>query len=134
MPAGRPSKYKKKYCEELIKHMSLGFGFDSFAADVSVHKDTLYEWAKQHKEFSDAKKLGQAKCLKYWERIGILGASGKLKGFNPVAYIFNMKNRFGWSDKTDLKITGDLAENKNHELLKSVDRSELLKLVKKKAG
>lgn len=125
----------------LIEHMKKGYSFQSFAADINVNIDTLTEWTKEggpqfKKEFSVAKKDGEAHCLKFWEKIGIGGAAGKIPGFNVGSFVFNMKNRFGWTDRTDLKVTGDFQEKKqDHDLLRSVDRSELIKLVKKqKAG
>jgi hypothetical protein len=101
MAGGRPSKYKKEYPKLLIAHMSKGLSFDCFAADCGVHIDTMHEWAKVHKEFSEAKRLGLALSLKVWEQIGIAGTTGKMKGFNTAAWIFNMKNRFRWRDSFD---------------------------------
>lgn len=98
---GRPTKYKKEYCEKLIVHMSKGLSFESFAADCQCDRDTLYAWAKSHKAFSDAKKEGTALCEKRWEEIGMAGMAGKIKGFNAAVWIFNMKNRFHWRDKRE---------------------------------
>jgi len=102
MAAGQPTKYKTAYCVRLIKWMEKGMSFESFAGDVSVHKDTLYEWVKVHPEFSDAKRQAFAKGQVFWEKMGIHGAAGKLKNFNNGAWIFNMKNRFNWRDKQDV--------------------------------
>lgn len=106
---GRPSKYKEEYCSKLISFMAKGFSFEAFAGKISVNTDTIYEWAKKHKEFSDAKKKASAKSRLFWEEIGIDGAMGS-EDFNNTAWIFNMKNRFNWRDKQDIKqeITGDL--------------------------
>lgn len=95
----RPSLYKKKYCDELLAHMSEGFSFENFAGLIGVHRDTLYEWTKAHPEFSDAKKRGLDLSLLFWERLGIRAASGELKGINPAIFIFTLKNRFGWKDQ-----------------------------------
>jgi hypothetical protein len=94
--AGRPTKYKPEYCQQLIEHMSQGLSFETFAAVIDVNDDTLYEWAKVHPEFSDAKKRAFGKCKILWEKMGIAGATGKIRNFNAAAWIFNMKNRFGW--------------------------------------
>lgn len=95
---GRPSKYRKEYCELLVSHMEGGLSFESFAAEVGVIPDTLYEWVKKHPEFSDAKKRGWALSQLFWEKIGIAGATGRIRGFNAASWIFNMKNRFKWRD------------------------------------
>ena len=104
---GRPSKYKKKFCNMLIDHMSKGFSFESFAGVAKVNQDTLHEWKKVHREFSEAKNIASGISMLWWERIGIAAMIGQeimLNGkkqkinINTAMWIFNMKNRFGWSD------------------------------------
>jgi hypothetical protein len=56
--AGRPTKYRKKFCDELVDHMSNGYSFDSFAGTIKVSAMVLYDWCKAHTEFADAKALG----------------------------------------------------------------------------
>ena len=98
--AGQPTKYKPEYCQALIEHMSQGYSFESFAAVPRVDRDTVYEWVNKHPEFSDAKKLGTSLGLKFWENLGLKAVHGEIPGFIPAVYIFSMKNRFGWTDKT----------------------------------
>lgn len=125
-PNGRPSKYKPEFCEQLIQHMSEGLSFESFAAIAKVNLDTLYEWAKVHEEFSEAKKEAFANCQLYWESQGIAGLYSttdydedgkpiKSKSLNSSVWIFNMKNRFKWRDKQpdendEIKISITLAD------------------------
>lgn len=97
-PGGRPTKYLPEFCEQLIECMSRGLSFEAFAGKIGVHKDTLYEWFKKHPEFSDAKKIGESLSLLYWEELGIKLITGEIDG-NPTPWIFNMRNRFGWSDQ-----------------------------------
>ena len=85
--------------------MAQGLSKESFAGDIGVHKDTIYEWADRHKAFSDAIKRGEGKSRIFWEKMGNAGALGRLPGFNSASWIFNMKNRFGWRDKQE--ITGE---------------------------
>lgn len=101
MPGGRPSKYKKEFCERLIKHMEDGLSFEAFAGEIGVAIDTVYNWNKKHPEFSEAKKIGTAKSQLFWEKMGRSGVVGKIPGFNTAAWIFNMKNRFNWRDKRE---------------------------------
>lgn len=86
----------------LIQHMAKGLSFESFAAECGVHFDTLYEWVKKNPEFSEAKKIAQAQSLGVWENIGLQGVKGMIPGFNVAAWIFNMKNRFKWTDKVEV--------------------------------
>ena len=100
---GRPSKYQPQYGDQLIEHMRQGFSFESFGAIIGSHRDTLYEWAKVHEPFSDAKKRAVGEGLLFYEKVGLAGMTGKLKGFNPAAWIFSMKNRFQWQDRVEIE-------------------------------
>lgn len=88
---GRPTKYDPKYCEQLITYMALPASFESFAGEIGVDRDTLYEWRKKHKEFSDAHKKGKMKTLHTFEKILRLYGKGQMKG-NIAAVLFQMKN------------------------------------------
>lgn len=60
-PGGRPSKYNPAFCD-LVDEYLRTTGYDqkhlpkieSFAIMLDVNKSTLYEWAKEHPEFSNA--------------------------------------------------------------------------------
>ncbi len=82
----------------LIEHMMQGFSFETFAAVVDVHKETLYDWKKEYPDFSDAYKKGAAKCQYEWEDMGIKACRGQIPNFNVACWIFNMRNRFGWRE------------------------------------
>jgi len=91
-------KYKKEYCQMLIKHMTEGHSFESFGHVAKVHRKTMYTWAKRHKEFANAKDIAFSAALYWWEKEGIRGMQMGPKEFNAVVWIFSMKNRFGWRD------------------------------------
>lgn len=123
---GRPSKYDSQCCELVIKLMSEGYSKQAVAGELGISRDTIYEWCRSHKEFSDTIKIGEAKSLLYWEKIGIDGMKGKIEGFQPSVWIFIMKNRFGWRDNSSKpedppiginhssSIQGIVAKYKNH--------------------
>lgn len=128
MAGGRPSKYDPMFCKKLIAHMSKGLSFDSFAAVAKVNLDTLYEWAKVHSEFSEAKKQAFNENLLFWENAGVDGMHDKEK-FNSTVWIFNMKNRHNWRDKRDVVTT--TLEDKERERIQQMDMKELTELVKR---
>jgi len=106
-PMGRPTKYKEEYCELLINHMSSGLSFESFAGVVLVNQDTLHEWCKKHKNFSEAKKMGRSRgCLAY-EKLILAAAQGQVQNFNSTAAIWFGKNVHGWRDKIEADIKSD---------------------------
>lgn len=122
---GRPTKYKKEYCEMLIAHMKSGLSYESFAAVANVCDDTLRQWEKDYKEFSASKKRAFIESRLFWEKIGIAGITGKIKGFNIVGWIFNMKNRFPkeWREKHEIKL-----ENITPFVLESYDGKTKLEM------
>lgn len=125
---GRPTKYKPEYCEKLIEHMGKGYSFESFASECHTGREMLYLWSQKHKDFSNAKKIGTERCRIWWEKIGVAGMIGKYPGFQASIWIFNMKNRFKWTDKTEIEI-----ETRYKEDLKKIDKmsaEEILTLAK----
>lgn len=111
-----PWKYKKKYCEMLIDHMRQGLSYESFAGLVGVSRQCLYQWEDRYADFKKAKEVGKSGSLKTWEQIGLGLATGKLKG-SAASYIFTMKNRFNWSDKTETTLkTNDEGLTLNYNL------------------
>lgn len=103
---GAPSKYRPEYCQALIEHMARGYSVESFAGTVDVDVDTIYQWAKVHPEFSEAKRKGAARSRIFWETLGMGLAGAQMKGGKQVkgsaaSWIFNMKNRFGWRDRIE---------------------------------
>ena len=124
---GRPTKYDKKYCDDLIKYFNIEPHFETpvvttykdgttkeeiklipsdlptlaaFASNIGVHRDTLNQWATEHKEFSDALK----RAKEHQERILVTNG---LQGLYPAAFaIFTAKNVINWRDKNETEITG----------------------------
>jgi hypothetical protein len=100
---GRPTTYKKEFCELLINHMSKGLSFETFGAIVDVCKDTTYEWVKVHPEFSDAKKLGSIKRNLLVEELYIQQAQLPASKANSAMMIYWTKNTLGWTDKVEVE-------------------------------
>src|SRR5690349_11818379 len=121
----RPSKYKPEYCEELEKFFDIepyrevvdiytykdGTTKETvkllpndmpfirdFAKKIGVNKDTLYEWAKKHSEFSVA--LKEVKDLQ--EKL--LVVNGLNGVYNSTFAIFAAKNMIGWRDRNETQI------------------------------
>lgn len=102
MPGGQPTKYKPEYCELLKTHCAKGLSFETFGATIGVSRDNVYEWAKVHAEFSEAKKQALDLAQLYFENVGNEGMTGKNMKFNATPWIFSMKNRFKWHDNIQL--------------------------------
>lgn len=106
MPAGRPSKYDPAYCEQVIDCLADGHSVTAFAGRIGVARSTVFKWAEEHREFSDAVKVGQARATEFWEKI--LADVARDGGGNATAAIFGLKNRASddWRDKVEQEISG----------------------------
>lgn len=70
-------------------------------------------------EFSRTRKKAKDLCNVWWEKRGREMATGD--DGNPTVWIFNMKNRFGWRDKTEVDQTVKGEHKHTHEV-KAVDK------------
>lgn len=104
---GRPTVYRKEYCQQLIDYMKQGHSFETFGVDLDVSIDTLYKWLAKYPEFSEARTKGLHAAQKTLESLGMMIASGKVKGTGTGAWIFLMKNKFKWQDRVEVTGSAD---------------------------
>lgn len=104
MPAGRPTKYDPAYCEQIVEAMATGLSKTAWAGMVGVCHDTVIEWAKQHTEFSDAVKRGQAARTLKLEQDLLAGTEGP----KVTSRIFALKNAapHEWKEKVETQHSG----------------------------
>lgn len=113
---GRPTLYDPKFIDEVDNYLATATKenqhlpkVESFALWIGVNKDTLYEWKKLYKEFSDAlEKI----MLFQGERLiddGIYGGHE----INASIVKLMLMNNHGMVDKsnTDLTTKGDKIES-----------------------
>lgn len=124
--SGPAGKYKPEYCEEIIAHMEKGFSLQAFAGLLGVSRVTVDAWSAKYPEFKEAKDIATEKGRYFYERVGLDNLTlDKEAPFNTTLWIFTMKNRFGWRDKTETKIDakfidgaeGDAARSKISEYI-----------------
>lgn len=99
---GRPSLYDPQYCDQVIDFMSSGYSIAGFAGHIKVARQTVYQWAEDHPEFSDALNQARAASALWWERNALKNA---VEGEgNATMLIFGLKNRVAdeWRDKREL--------------------------------
>lgn len=103
---GRPSKYDPAFCAKVVEYLAKGHSLTAFAGYIGVARSSIFKWADESPEFSDAIKVGQAKAVLFWEGVLIdLATNG---GGNATAVIFALKNRAAddWADKVVTEHTG----------------------------
>lgn len=131
MPAGRPTKYKKEYCEAMVAYFDRAPQqtvykrtyhsdgqlkseepvvlaqqlptFQGFAHELGVHADTLLKWTKRHSDFLEA--YLRAKNLQ--ENIWLVNAmSGQYSA--QFAQFFG-KNCLGYRDRREAEPPAELS-------------------------
>jgi hypothetical protein len=104
---GAPTRYLPEYCE-LIKVIGAeGDSVVAMAVACGVHRDTIYEWAKVHPQFSDALEMAVQLSQLWWENLARGQANGDNRG-NSSTLALMMKNRFhrDYKEKHELGIIG----------------------------
>lgn len=101
MPAGRPTKYRPEYCDEVLKLGRQGKSKTQIAGHLGVAWSTFQDWEAKHEEFRAAIKEAQRLAQLWWEDLGQRMAQDGTG--NATAFIFQMKNRFrdSYRDKID---------------------------------
>ncbi len=119
-PRGQPLKFptpekRKEMWQALCDHVSQGYSMKSFPV---CDDETCWDYAEKFPDDCpwDELRVAQRKSLLFWERIGTAGATGKLEGFNATSWIFNMKNRAGWTDKIENTNQGPNGGPVQHEV------------------
>jgi len=92
---------RKKIFKELLKHVSQGFSLDCFGM---LSLETIEEWLKSFPNEFVREKLveAQREGKTYWENIGHKQARGECLG-NSRTWYYNMSNRYGWSERQEVK-------------------------------
>lgn len=110
------NKYKKEYCELLIKHMRKGFSYETFGATVGCGRTTLYDWERLHKDWKQAKAKAIEEAQKFFESRLLAKLSGQkltegfdIKMVDTACLIFALKTRFhktyGENKDIDISVT-----------------------------
>jgi hypothetical protein len=102
MTTGRPTKYDPAFCDEVIDFLSEGYSVTAWAGSKRVARSSVYKWANEHPEFSDALNIGQAASALWWETC--LRTNATTGDGASSAIIFGLKNRAAddWRDKRDI--------------------------------
>lgn len=68
----------------------------------SFSNDLWLRWLAEEQEFSETVHAGRLLAEQWWTRQGRKNLHSK-ETFIPNLWFMNMKNRFGWADKTETK-------------------------------
>ena len=106
MATGRPTEYDPEYCDEVVALGQQGKSVAQTACALGVHRDTLYEWAKVHPDFSDAFTYARQCAQSWWEDKGQSGLDQS--GFNASLWSRSMAARFpaDYTERKQTELTG----------------------------
>ena len=106
-PGGRPTIYKPEIINELNKYLAEAIPqnmkiptVEGIALRLGINKDTLYAWAKKHKEFSVALEQLKMKQKEALTEIGIFG--GKEINATIVALLLKVNHDMIEVNRTEL--------------------------------
>lgn len=77
-----------------------GGGDPEVARALNITMKKFYELVEDVEAFAEFVELGRTMSMAWWYEKGRTGLFADK--FNSALYNFNMKNRFGWADKTDI--------------------------------
>jgi transposase-like protein len=122
---GRASTYSPDKCDGIIELMSKGYSKEAVAGHLNICQETLYRWIKDFPEFAKTIKEGMEKSRLFWEKIALDNLTHTQKGrqLNSTVWIFNMKNRFGWTDKREVEL-GEKTRDTAIKLAYNLDDSD----------
>ena len=103
MAGGRPTKYTDDLGEKLIQWMAQGYSLTAAAGKIGVSRQTVYAWAEEKPEFSNALNIARSQSASWWEDKITGIADGEVDPKASTAVIFALKNRVAdeWRDKQE---------------------------------
>lgn len=75
----------------------------------SFSNDLWNRWIKEEEEFSQTIKMGKILSESWWSKTGRKNLTNK--EFSYTGWYMNMKNRFGWVDKVQQELSGQITTN-----------------------
>ena len=108
--AGRKNTGRKKHwtlarattlAAKLPDMFSEGQSITEVCVELKIARQTFYEMRDDYIIFADAVELGLQQSEAWWTRLGREGSSCA-HPIQPQTWIFNMKNRFKWVDRSEL--------------------------------
>ena len=101
MAGGRPTEYRSDHCERALEYLSQGKSITQLARHFSVNRSTIYQWAKDNEEFSDALETAIEYSQAHWE--DELENMMYSKEVNAPLVKLYFANRFRWTDKGEVE-------------------------------
>lgn len=85
----------------IIRNMSMGASLQEVYGYLDISESTFKRLCRDHVEFSRTVKRGLRLSQKWWLEMG--RTYMRDRDFNATLWYMNMKNRFDWADKKEIK-------------------------------
>ena len=135
-PGGRPTDYKREYCQTIIDYFDQPYSqkkiikyttksgtireeevdapnnlptLEGFAQSLGVVRDTIYEWAKVHQEFSDSVMRAKEIQKQFLVQNGLKGL------YDPRFGMFVAVNMTDMRSKESIEITAQVVDSRSPE-------------------
>ncbi len=114
-PGGRPTEdltsLPEEWYQNVLDEYRQGASDEEIKAIIHEWRGTfsndLWErWMKEEQEFSETIKMGKMLSAAWWIKNGRTNLQNK--DFNYTGWYMQMKNRFGWKDKTEVENSGTM--------------------------
>lgn len=102
----RPTVYKPEYCDVVVDLGRQGKSVVQMACAIDVVRSTLYEWCKDHPEFSDAFTRAKQLSQDWWETQAQCGLTADK--FNAQLWSRSMAARFpeDYQERKGVELSG----------------------------
>lgn len=116
---GRPSKYEKSMCLDVIGVMKDGRSKECAATLMGIHRTTFFDWINEEHptykaDFAYSVKVGEYLSELWWKEVGRSNLPNPQ--FNVGLYTLHMANRFGWSRKDRLEVKGHIIDEQKRTI------------------
>ena len=116
----------KGWKETIINLSKQGASIVELAVELDISRDTFYALSDREPDFFDTVKKCKEYCEAWWLKKGRTELDNK--DFSYTGWYMNMKNRFNWADKKEIKeevkqeVTTLNIDNLSLDELKSLER------------
>jgi hypothetical protein len=133
---GRPkiklSDLREDWKEAIIELSTEGASIVELAVLLNISRDTFYALSDREPEFFDTVKKCKELCEAWWKRKGRTELDNK--DFSYTGWYMNMKNRFGWADKKEIKEERKVETSIDYSKLDESTLKDIIKQLKSEGG